>query len=147
MIQYRPSIPFLSGPTPDAAPNVGVGHCYSSESTYRAALEDFLRKALEATRAAVGYVMLFNQAETHLSTEFAASLDAPFDYPMRLAIGERIEGQVAITGTAVTVAAAASRTNGKSAKHAQAEGRDVLDHNTTVPKIYRAGEAWHRRRR
>lgn len=121
MINYRPSIPFFSGPLPESAPNVGVGHCYSSESTYREALEDFLRKVLETTRAGVGYVMLFNSAETHLSTEFAASHDSPYDFPMRVAIGEGIEGQVSITGSAVTVASPASRTNGKSAKHAPAE--------------------------
>ncbi len=120
MINYRPSVPFLSGPAPEALPNVGVGHCYSTEAAYRDALEDFLRKALESTRASVGYVMLFNPSETHLTTEFATTQDAPYEFPMRLAIGESLEGQVAITGNAVTIAAPA-RANGKSAKHGSVE--------------------------
>ena len=48
MINYRPSMPFLSGPPPDLAPNIGVGRCYGAEATYREALENFLRKALES---------------------------------------------------------------------------------------------------
>lgn len=121
MINYRPSVPFLSGPAPETLPNVGVGHCYSAEATYRDALEDFLRKALEATRASVGYVMLFNPSETHLATEFATTQDSPYDFPKRVAIGEGLEGQVAITGNAATVPSPNVRTNGKGAKHPSAD--------------------------
>ncbi|HLJ55543.1 MAG TPA: HD-GYP domain-containing protein [Chthonomonadaceae bacterium] len=121
MINYRPSVPFLSGTATDTLPSVGEGRCYSSEATYREALEDFLRKALEATHAGAGYVMLFNASETHLATEFAATQSSAFDFPRRLAVGESLEGQVSITATAATVPAPANRTNGKSPVHSSAE--------------------------